>query len=103
MSQSPITVTYSLEEVLARIERKIDENFNEVNHKFDKVNQKLEDLQEAQNATRVTIESLKGGIKALDEKLTGKINGLDVELKGLSKRLENQEFLSRGVSEHLKP
>jgi chromosome segregation ATPase len=79
MSQTPITVTYSLEEALARIERKIDERFGEVNQKFAEVNHKLDDLQK--NAT-----DLKVGQARLEEKVVG-----------LGKRLENQEFISRGV------
>lgn len=69
----------------------------ELGQVLNQINQKLDNLQEGQNATRVAIESLKGEIKTLGEKLTGKINSLDVEVKGISKRLENQEFISRGV------
>ncbi len=79
MTQSPVTVTYSLEEVLARLERKIDE-------RFDEVNQKLEGLQKNVTDLKVGQAEFKGDIKALDTKIDG-----------IGKRLENQEFISRGV------
>jgi hypothetical protein len=61
MTQPPVTVTYSLEEILSRIERKID-----------KIDERLTHLEIGQ------------------AKLTEKVDGL-------AKRLENQEFISRGV------
>ncbi len=42
-------------------------------------------------------EKLTGKINALDEKLTGKINALDERVTELGKRLENQEFVNRGI------
>ncbi|MEG3439682.1 DUF4164 family protein [Pannus brasiliensis CCIBt3594] len=72
MSQTPITVTYSLEEVLTQINRKLDNLQKDVN------DSRLE--------TKVAIQELKGDIKSLDEKVNG-----------LSKRLDNQEFVSRGI------
>jgi hypothetical protein len=72
MSQTPITVTYSLEEVLAEINRKLDTIQKDVN------DSRLE--------TKVASQELKGEIKSLDEKVNG-----------LGKRLENQEFVNRGI------
>ena len=62
----PITVTYSLEEVLKRIENKLDSNQKEVN-------QKLEDLQK-------DVTDLKVGQATLTEKVGG-----------MDKRLEKVE------------
>ncbi len=61
MSQTPITITYSLEEVLGQI------------------NQKLDNLQK--DVTDIKIGQAK----------------LEVEVKGISKRLDNQEFINRSV------
>ncbi len=68
MTQSPVTVTYSLEEILGEIKQSIKE-----------VNQKLDEQ------ALLQVE-LKGDIKALDTKIDG-----------IGKRLENQEFISRGI------
>jgi chromosome segregation ATPase len=86
MTQTPITVTYSLEEVLARIEKKIDERFSEVNHKFDEVNHKFDEVNHKLDDLQKDVNNLKVGQARLEEKVDG-----------LGKRLENQEFISRGV------
>lgn len=47
MSQTPITVTYSLEEVLSRIERKIDkldERIDKLDERIDKLDDKIDKL-----------------------------------------------------------
>jgi hypothetical protein len=69
MTQSSITVTYSLEEVLARIEGKIDDLGKELNE----VRQK-------------DLADLRVGQARLEEKVDG-----------LAKRIDDQEFISRGV------
>jgi uncharacterized protein YgbK (DUF1537 family) len=68
MSQTPISVTYSLEEVLGDIKQSIKD-----------VNQKLDNLQK-------DVTDIKIGQARLEEKVDG-----------IGKRLENQEFISRGV------
>ena len=57
----------------------------------------------------VGLAEVRGEIKRVEEKLTGEINRLDTEIKsveanlsakldGLGKRVENQEFVSRGAT-----
>ncbi len=72
MSQSPVTVTYSLEEVLKQI------------------NQKLDNLQK-------DVTDIKIGQAKMEAELKGEIKALDEKVNGLSKRLENQEFVNRGI------
>ncbi len=79
MSQSPITVTYSLEEILTRLEQKIDNNQKEINQRFEEVNQRFDTLQK-------DVHDLKVGQAKLEENLTG-----------INKRLDNQEFINRSV------
>ena len=83
MTTTPTTVSYTLEDVLDRFEQKMDRQFAEVNQKMDRqfaeVNQKLNKLEIGQ-------VELSGEIKTLDEKVSG-----------IDKRLDNQEFLNRGV------
>ncbi|MEA5509700.1 hypothetical protein VB715_07980 [Crocosphaera sp. UHCC 0190] len=73
MSQTPITVTYSLEEILKEINGKLDTLQKDVN-------------------------DLKIGQVRLEEKLTGEIKALDIEVKGINKRLDSQEFINRSVA-----
>jgi septation ring formation regulator EzrA len=104
MSTTPIQVTYSIEDVLARLEQKIDKRFDEVNHKFDEVNHKFEEsnkrfdtLQKDITNIQVEIANVRGDIKALDEKFIGEIKTLNAKVDGLSKRMDNQEFISRSL------
>lgn len=57
----------------------------------------LKDLQKGQKEIQITLETIKGDIKALDEKLSGQIKTLDAKVDQLDKRVGNQEFLNRGV------
>lgn len=108
MSQTPITVTYSLEEV-----------FGQINQKLDVIHQDVKELRQEFNdfrtETKVAIQELRGDIKALDSKLSGEIKAVDsklsgeikavegeikaveVEVKGIDKRLDTQEFINRSV------
>ena len=42
-------------------------------------------------------EKLSGQVNAVDEKLSGQISTLDEKVIGIHKRLDNQEFINRGV------
>jgi uncharacterized protein (DUF849 family) len=79
MTQSPITVTYSLEEILGDIKQSIRE-----------VNQKLDTLQK-------DVTDIKVGQVKLEAELKGEIKVLEAEVKGISKRLDTQEFINRSV------
>ncbi|ELS01542.1 hypothetical protein Xen7305DRAFT_00012460 [Xenococcus sp. PCC 7305] len=45
----------------------------------------------------VELTEVKGGIKTLDEKLSGQITTLDTKVEQLDKRIANQEFINRSV------
>lgn len=79
MSESPITVTYSLEEVLTRIETKIDRLDQKIDERFGKLEERIGKLEER-------IGTLEVSQARIEEKIDG-----------LSKRLENQEFITRGI------
>ncbi len=72
MSQTPITVTYSLEEILSRIEGKIDKLDEKLTDKIDKLDEKFTDQ-----------------IKRLDEKFTDKIDKLTVEVANCTTNINN--------------
>lgn len=95
------TVTYSLEEILERIENKMDARFEKVDRQLTEMNQRLMKLEvgqaELSGDIKALDERLSGEIKALDERLSGDIKTLSAKVDGLGKRLDNQEFLNRGV------
>jgi chromosome segregation ATPase len=119
MTTNPPTLTYTLEEILSRLDQKIEKQFTEVNQKlaevnqkmdkqFTEVNQKLENIDSRLNKLEIgqvelsgeikTLDKkLSGEIKTLDEKLSGEIKILDEKVSGIDKRLDNQEFINRGV------
>ena len=84
------TVTYNIEDILARIEDKMDSRFEKVDRQLTEINQRLTKLEVGQ-------AELSGEIKALDKRLSGEIKVLEGKVDGLGKRLDNQEFLNRGV------
>jgi hypothetical protein len=95
------TVTYSLEDILERIENKMDARFEKVDRQLTEMNQRLMKLEvgqaELSGDIKALDERLSGEIKALDERLSGDIKTLSEKVDGLGKRLDNQEFLNRGV------
>jgi chromosome segregation ATPase len=75
---------------------------------FNKIDQRLERMEQGQNELKLSVSELKGDIKSLNTELKGDIKSLNTELKGdiktldikvdgLSKRVDNQEFLLRGI------
>jgi peptidoglycan hydrolase CwlO-like protein len=69
MSNTPLQITVDLADILAQI-----------NQKLDKIDDRLNKLEIGQ-------ENIRGNLKALDEKVDG-----------LSKRIDNQEFLNRTIA-----
>lgn len=79
----PIKVTYPLEEVLKRIEDKLDKIDEKFEAKLDKLDEKFEAKFDKLDERLTTIEVGQG---RLEEKVDG-----------LAKRIDNQEFINRGV------
>ena len=75
----PTTVTYSVVEVLKRIEDKIDSNQKETNERFNEVGQKLDTLQK-------DVTDLKVGQATLTEK----VNGMNKRLETVEGTQKNQ-------------
>ena len=72
----------------------IETDLKEIFAKFD---QRLDRMEDSLNRLHVSQAEIKGDIKAIDEKLSGQIKTLDEKVTGIGKRLENQEFINRGV------
>ncbi|MDB9483644.1 hypothetical protein PN476_13585 [Dolichospermum circinale CS-537/05] len=122
MTTNPPTLTYTLEEILSRLDQKIEKQFAEVNQKMDKqaaevnqkfaevnqkfaeVNQKI-DKQAAEvnqkfsevNKKLETIDSRLNKLEIGQAELSGEIKTLEEKVIGIDKRLDNQEFINRGV------
>jgi len=117
------TVTYSIEDILERIESKMDARFEKIDRQFERIESKMDNqfAEVNQRLTKLEVgqaelsgeikalderlsgeiktldERLSGEIKTLDEKLSGNIKTLTEKIDGIGKRLDNQEFLNRGV------
>ena len=126
MTTNPPTLTYTLEEILSRLDQKIEKQFTEVNQKIDRqfaeVNQKI-DRQFAEVNQKFTevnqkftevnqkiekqftevnkkLETIDGRLNKLEigqAELSGEIKTLEEKVSGIDKRLDNQEFINRGV------
>ena len=101
MSQEPVTIRYDLEEILKemthqfnagleKIEQKMDKQYTELNQKIEKLDEKFDGLQKDVNDVKI-------GQARLEEKETGEIKTLDAKVDGITKRLDFQEFINRGV------
>ena len=86
MTQTPITITYTLEEVLGQI-----------NTKLDKIDQRIEHMQDDITDLKIGQVRLENEMKTLEVKLTGQIQTLDAKIDGIGKRLDTQEFINRSV------
>jgi septal ring factor EnvC (AmiA/AmiB activator) len=108
MTTTPTTVSYTLEDVLDRFEQKMDRQFAEVNQKMDRqfaeVNQKM-DRQFAEvnqqfaevNKQFAEVNQKLNKLEIGQVELSGEIKTLDEKVSGIDKRLDNQEFINRGV------
>ena len=79
-------VNQKLDRQFAEVNQKMDRQFTEVNQKFTEVNKKLETIDGRLNKLEISQAELSGEIKTLEEKVSG-----------IDKRLDNQEFINRGV------
>jgi chromosome segregation ATPase len=101
MSQTPITVTYSLEEILGQINRKLDklqEDVTDIKIEVTEIKGELKRVETELKGDikRVEIE-LKGEINRVETELKGEIKTLDAKVEGIGKRLDTQEFINRSV------
>jgi phage host-nuclease inhibitor protein Gam len=110
-----------LKELLLAFEKKVDLSLSDMNRRmevgFAELNRKIDvglaevrtEIAEVRGEIKRVEEKLTGEITRVDEKLTGEIKRLDTEIKsveanlsakldGLGKRVENQEFVSRGAT-----
>ncbi|MBO1042673.1 DUF4164 domain-containing protein [Aphanizomenon flos-aquae UKL13-PB] len=79
-------VNQKMDRQFAEVNQKMDRQFTEVNQKFTEVNKKLETIDGRLNKLEIGQAELSGEIKTLGEKVSG-----------IDKRLDNQEFINRGV------
>ena len=79
-------VNQKMDRQFAEVNQKMDRQFTEVNQKFTEVNKKLETIDGRLNKLEIGQVELSGEIKTLEEKVSG-----------IDKRLDNQEFINRGV------
>ncbi|MGK7956693.1 MAG: hypothetical protein AB4063_15805 [Crocosphaera sp.] len=84
MSQTPITVTYSLEEILKEINGKLDKIDEKFETKLDKIDEKFETKFDKIEERLTKIEVGQAEIKT--------------EIKGINKRLDSQEFINRSIA-----
>ncbi|NES22775.1 MAG: DUF4164 domain-containing protein [Symploca sp. SIO3E6] len=108
MTQDSVKVTYSLEEVLGQINQKLDrmdekfESFRkDVDDKFDDlqkdVDEKFDNLQRDVDDKFDNLQKEVVEVKIGQVRLEGEIKNLEVEVKGIGKRLDTQEFINRSV------
>jgi septal ring factor EnvC (AmiA/AmiB activator) len=76
---TPTTLTYTLEEFLARFEQRIDRQFAEVNDKLTKIDKQFAEVNDKLNKLEVGQADISSNVKNID------------------KRIDNQEFINRSI------
>jgi len=106
-----------LKELILSLDKKMELSLSDLNRKIDvgltqvrvEIAEVRTEIAEVRGEIKRVEEKLTGEITRVDEKLTGEIKRLDTEIKsvevnlsakldGLGKRVENQEFVSRGAT-----
>jgi septal ring factor EnvC (AmiA/AmiB activator) len=90
MTQSPITVTYTLEEVLGQIQQQLVQLNN-------KVDQQSKQMDELRQEIMAEVTAVKIHVIQSESELKGEIKALKAEVKEIGKRLDTQEFINRSV------
>ena len=103
-----LTIETDLKDIFVQFQKQ----FEQMDRRFERIEQSLNDLNVGQTEIKGQIntlderltgqintldERLTGQINILDERLTGQIKTLDAKVDGLSTRVGNQEFISRAV------
>ena len=101
MTTTPTTVSYTLEDVLDRFEQKMDRQFAEVNKQFAEANQKMDrqfaEVNQKMDRQFAEVNQKLNKLEIGQVELSGEIKTLDEKVSGIDKRLDNQEFINRGV------
>jgi chaperonin cofactor prefoldin len=83
------------------IETDLREILGKLDNHLERIDNRLSNLElnqiEIKSEIKILDEKLSGQINALDEKLSGQISTLDEKVTGIDKRLDNQEFINRGI------
>lgn len=67
MSNTPIQVSYSLEEILTRIEKKLDDFRQETHQQFQETNKKVDELQKDVTVLKVNMAEVKTEVNSFKE------------------------------------
>ncbi|MDJ0581716.1 DUF4164 family protein [Crocosphaera sp.] len=86
----PVKVTYDLEDILKKIDEKLDKMEESSHRRFEKLESKLDGIQKDVDHKLDTLQKDVTDLKVGQAKLEEKVDGL-------GKRLDYQEFINRGV------
>ena len=104
----PVTVKYSLEDILKKIDDKLDKMEESSSKRFEKVESKLDTLQKDfdqkletfQKEVKQEIKDVNTKLDTIQKDMTDLKVGqakLEEKVDGLGKRLDYQEFINRGI------
>lgn len=91
------TIEYDLKEILTRLEGrfdKLDTKIDKLDGKIDKV---AEDLNNFKTKVAEDFGALRSDMIRVENSLKGEIEVLVEKVDGISKRVDTQEFINRGV------
>jgi len=84
-----------IKDLILALDKKLELSLSELNRKIDVG---LSEVRVEIAEVRIEIAEVRGDIKRLETEIKSVETNLSVKLDGLSKRVENQEFVSRGAT-----
>lgn len=88
-----MNIEYDIKEILIDIKQsfdKIDARFEKMDARFDKLDAKVDKLTD-------NLAEMRSELIRVEESLKGELKVLDQKVDGISKRVDTQDFINRGV------
>ena len=84
-------VEYDLKEILTKLDSRFETLETKLENRFEKLETKLDKV-------IVDVAEVKTNLVRVEATFKGEIEGLSKDIQGISKRLDGQEFINRGVA-----
>jgi transketolase len=101
MDKQFVEVNQKMDKQFAEVNQKMDKQFAEVNKQFAEVNQKMDkqfaEVNQKMDKQFAEVNQKLVKLEIAQTELSGEIKTLDEKVIGIGKRLDNQEFINRGV------
>ncbi|NJL83634.1 MAG: hemolytic enterotoxin [Chloroflexaceae bacterium] len=96
-----LSIEVELKDILAQMNQRLERMEAQMNQRLERmdiqINQRLERMEQKTDDLQIGVARLEEKFERLDEKIDAKTENLADKLENLSKRIDSQEFVSRGI------